>query len=99
MSAKRSIMAAKKSGAFSKKRPAAAVEKPAAAAPKLAPCAKCEKPVDAEMQFCSGCKNVICENCGEAPWGPHRLRDHTQPCRKCGERANEPGADLCEDCQ
>ncbi len=77
----------------------AAKKKPAAKAAKLAPCAKCEKPVDAEGQFCHGCKNVICEACGEAPWGPHTLDAHHEPCRKCGDRVEEEGADHCYRCQ
>ena len=63
------------------------------------PCAKCGKSVPVPDNFCSGCKNVICESCGDAPWGPHRLADHTPPCRICGERVEAEGDDHCASCE
>ncbi len=64
-----------------------------------AKCAKCGADVDADGNFCFGCRHHICDNCGEAPFGKHKLADHHPACDTCGERVEDEDETICSHCR
>ena len=68
------------------------------AAERLVKLAKCGNDAT-DKHLCMGCGSVVCDDCGEAPWGKHRIEDHHKPCDLCGERVEDAGEEFCEGCR
>lgn len=61
-------------------------------------CYKCGlEVIDAKEYWCYGCEEVICDDCGEAPWGGHIADEHTPPCPICGEAHLEEDCDVTDE--
>ena len=61
-------------------------------------CAKCEDEAT-DDDYCFGCGRVVCDGCGSAPLGDHKLADHHQACDVCGERVENEDDEFCETCR
>jgi len=62
-------------------------------------CAKCGNDDATDDDLCMGCGKVVCDGCGEAPRGKHKVEDHHPPCDACGERVEDEGEEMCEACR